>query len=135
MDGSQQTSQPLIFNDPAYASAQTVQSNAGVWDVSQWDNAKWGGGYNSLVQPYYVAPMTGHLNYLSTATKWMPAGEPARLRSPGIQVTIAWNGGVPDFKLAGYSLTMLFRGQGFVGQQPYTTEGQVNFNPSNVPPR
>lgn len=131
-DNTTQTSQQLIFQDPAFGTS--TSTGGGVWDVSLWDNFLWGGGFNTLAQPYPMAAMSGRLNVLSSPTKWIPGG-PTPLRSSAIQIKIEWSGGVFDFRPVGLSVSMMMRGQGFVGQQKYTTEGNVNYGSSNVPPR
>lgn len=132
LDDTVQESQQLIFSDPKFGSA--ASTTGGVWNVSQWNSFVWGGGFNTLAQPYPLAAMSGYLNVLNTATIYIPGGIPTPLRSSAIQIKIAWNGGIPDFRVAGFSVSMLARGQGFVGQKQYTTEGQINYGSSNVPP-
>lgn len=119
-DNSQQTSRPLLLSDPAFGA--TVSTTAGVWDSGIWDSSTWGGGLVSLAQPYPAAAMTGRFAVLSTATKWVPAGEPSLLRSGAVQVKVAYNAGVPDFRMVALNVAMQFRSRGFVGQVPGTTE-------------
>jgi hypothetical protein len=133
MDNSIQVSQPLIFNDPSFGAS--ISTSGALWDVAQWDVAQWGGGVNTLAQPNPMCAMSGRLNTLSSATKWVPAGLPGKLRSGAVQITIAWNGGIPDFRVVGLSVSFMFRSMGFVGQQQFTTEGNINYNSSNTPPR
>jgi hypothetical protein len=115
---------PLIFNDPAIGAVVPVGSG-GVWDQSEWDNAVWGGGLPSEVQPYDLVPMTNHLFSMSTPTIWIPQSLPTAFRGPAVEIKIAWNGGVPDFRLTGIALGMLFRSTVPVGALPYQSEGAV----------
>lgn len=120
---------PLIFNDPAVGGTTPITSG-GVWDQSLWDDALWGGGLPSLAQPYDLVPNTNHLFTMSTPTKWIPKSQPAPFRGPACELTISWNGGVPDFRLVGLALGMMFRSTGFSGNLPYQTEGTQNAAPN-----
>lgn len=119
-DGAQQVSQALVLSDPAFGG--TPSGTAGLWDSATWDSSTWGGGLVSLAQPYPMAAMTGRLNVLSTADRWVPAGEPSLFRTGAAQIKVAYNSGVPDFRLCGMNVAMMMRSRGFVGQVPYTTE-------------
>jgi hypothetical protein len=123
-DNTQQTSWGALMPDPAYGTSQAVL-NGLIWNQGNWNQNNWGGaGTGTLNQPYAMAAITTRFFVLSTATQWMPGNTPGPLRSSAIQVKIAWNGGVPDFRLAAFNVAMLFRSIGFVGNRSGATEGQ-----------
>jgi hypothetical protein len=123
-DNTTQVSTELIFNDPAVG-AVTPLGAGGIWDVSEWDDALWGGGFNSLAQPYQPAAMHGRLKVPSQGTIWVPAGQPEPLKSSACQFKIEWSDGVADFRMIGISIGFVFRGTGFVGSLPFQTTGNV----------
>lgn len=126
-DNTTQNSFGALMDDPAYDGSSVVAGEM-IWDVTNWDEAIWGGGSNmgSLAQPYGLAFRNTRLFALSTPTIWEPTktGKPVPLMGAAAQVRIAWNGGIYDFRLVGLSLGMLFRGIGFVGNNRFETEGQ-----------
>lgn len=132
LDNTVQVSQPLIFNDAAFGGNSST--TGGIWNVSLWNNFLWGGGFNTLTQSSALCSMSGLLNTLSVATKYVAAGIPTPLRSPAIQIKIAWSGGISDFRICGWSQSLRFGTQGFSGQRKFTREGQINYGQSNVPP-
>ena len=121
-DNTQQTTKALIMNDPAYGAVAATGSGA-TWDQSQWDNSVWGGGSPTTAQPYPMVAMSGRFTVVSTGSKWIPAGDTSPFRAGAAQIKIAWSGGIPDFRLVGLNVSMMFRSRGQVGNLPYTTEG------------
>lgn len=132
-DNTVQEAQQIVFNDPAFGATGTSGSG-GVWNVSLWNEFVWGGGFNTLTQPYPLAVMTSILNTVSAPTMWIPGGIPTPLRSAAVQVKVSWSGGIPDFRICGWSAALRFGTQGFGGQTKFNRYGQINSNPSNVPP-
>ncbi len=110
------------MNDPAYGAVAATGSGA-TWDQSQWDNSVWGGGSPTTAQPYPMVAMSGRFTVVSTGSKWIPAGDTSPFRAGAAQIKIAWSGGIPDFRLVGLNVSMMFRSRGQVGNLPYTTEG------------
>ncbi len=78
----------------------------------------------TLTQPYQIGGMKGPLVVPSTATKWGPAGYPQPLRTGGCQIRIAWNAGVPDFRVTALKVAFLFQNEN-VGVLPFGGYGQV----------
>jgi hypothetical protein len=121
-DGSVQTSDGMLMDDAAYAGS-AASANALIWGQGLWGVNVWGGSTSSLAQPYAMSQRNGRFQVYTEGTKWMPPG-PVPLRGNAIQVTIAWNGGVSDFRLSGFNIGLLMRSLGFAGNNKYTTEGQ-----------
>jgi hypothetical protein len=127
-DGSIQTATALVMNDPAFG-ATTSPSGTLIWNSGNWNQQTWGGGVSTQTQPYELAATHGHLNVLSTGSQWMPAGIPSAFRSGAVQFTISWSGGIPDFRVVGYTVGMLMRSIGFVGALPFETRGNAVSGP------
>jgi hypothetical protein len=123
-NGDVQETLPLVFRDPSYGAA--AASGEGVWDVSDWDEALWGGGVPTNPQPYQVAANRGRLTVPSAGSQWVPANEPGPLKSGAAQFKIEWTGGIPGFRVLGFSTGFQYRGIGFVGSSAGQTEGNIN---------
>ncbi len=127
--GDTQETIPLVFNDPTYGNV--VVSADGIWDQSEWDQATWGGGIPTNPQPYDPVAMRGRLTVPSTGSQWVPANQPGPLKSGAAQIKIEWTGGLPSFRVLGFSIGFQYRGIGFVGNLPGQAEGNQNSTAPN----
>lgn len=118
----------ITFQDAAATGPNPTAG--GIWDVSLWDEALWGGGYSQIAQPFQ--PMVNHAPIRITApvSEWIPPGEKEPLKSGAAQFTITWVGGVPDFQVIGYALHYEERGLGFVGMGTFEDPGDIDTTPN-----
>lgn len=122
-DGYVYTMDQISVQDPQLSNGTVL--GVGVWNVSQWNNALWGGGYSTIAQPYQPCVNHARIEYSSPGTVWVPTGEKGPLKSPAMQFKIAWAGGVPDFQVLGYSVRYMERSFGFGGNAPGQTQGGI----------
>lgn len=117
---------PLVFMNPEFAVAL---GNTGIWDVSKWDQAIWGGGETFTTQmPYNAA---GMLTVPVPADgEWVLFDTTQPLRSPAVSFKISWtNGGnanaLPGFDILGAETRYKQMGHYTTGGPLYSAESGV----------
>lgn len=117
----------LLFNDPAVGAISPSTGSASLWGVAEWGIGLWSGTESTLTQPYKIGGMKGPLVVPSAISKWGPAGYPLPLRTGAAQFKVAWNGGVPDFRVTSLKIAFLPQNEN-VGALPFSNQGQVVSN-------
>jgi hypothetical protein len=130
-NGVTPTTQTALLNDPAVGAYPSQPTEVALWGQAVWGQSLWGGNQaGTIVQPYAIGGMKTPLIVPSGVSKWGPAGYPLPLRTGGAQFRIAWNAGVPDFRITSFKVSFLFQNEN-VGILPYSNQGQVtNISPN-----